>query len=265
MSHPLAPDSSYNGAIGPARWEGHHVTDEEAFREYLRNRVGPRLRDDEDGGLSDVINGLRTTGMDPSFIEQFLSAVPPVQAWEVGEALAECVLQDSQAEEITWPWNLVRDRRTPRASLPGADLVGFITQADGARFLFGEVKTSADARTPPNVMYGGSGMTWQLEAEASQLDIQHALLAWLNRRCGESALRSLFNNSARRYFESEGTAFVLVGVLLRDTRPSEKDVQSRAEHLGTCCQGDTQVRVIGWYLPVAIAEWPSLLDDEEAA
>ena len=50
---------------------------------------------------------------------------PEAEDWEVGEALAECALQHDSGREVHWPWNTVRDRRTPRASLPGTDLVGF--------------------------------------------------------------------------------------------------------------------------------------------
>ena len=45
---------------------------------------------------------------------------------------------------VDWPWNTVRNRRTPRASLPGADLVGFYRENDTVLLLFGEVKTSSD-------------------------------------------------------------------------------------------------------------------------
>ena len=101
------------------------------------------------------------------FVKNLLRAVPEEKSWAVGEALAESVLADDDTREICWPWNLVRDRRTLKASLPGADLVGFCNEGDAVLLLFGEVKTSSDASTPPNVMNGSGGMAWQLKDEAT--------------------------------------------------------------------------------------------------
>jgi hypothetical protein len=142
------------------------------------------------------------------------------------------VLAEDTSREVIWPWNEVRDRRTPRASLPGADLVGFCRDASGFRLLFGEVKTSGDARTPPQVMYGAHGMTWQLEASATSLGIQHSLLQWLNCRCRSPELRDAYREAVGRYLCSAGKDLLIVGVLLRDTASNEKDVESRARHLG---------------------------------
>ena len=88
-------------------------------------------------------------------MENLLRAVPGEKSWTVGEALAECILADDETREICWPWNFVRDRRTPRASLPGADLVGFCKEGGSVFLLFGEVKASSDKSTPPNVMNAG--------------------------------------------------------------------------------------------------------------
>ncbi len=200
--------------------------------------------------------------MSTEFIERLLKAVPEPQGWEVGEALAECALQSDSGREVHWPWNTVRDRRTPRASLPGTDLVGFYRDGDTVLLLFGEVKTSSDAGTPPNVMYGGSGMTWQLEESAVRLDIQRTLLQWLHVRCRTDLHRELYEKAVRRYLESEGKELLLVGVLIRDTPPSELDVKSRATALSERVGAPTRVEIIAWYLPVPVAEWPQLLSEE---
>jgi hypothetical protein len=55
----------------------------------------------------------------------------------------------------------------PKASLPGADLVGLIALgADDAVLAIGEVKTFEDVDTHPGVMSGRSGMAHQLERPA---------------------------------------------------------------------------------------------------
>jgi hypothetical protein len=173
--------------------------------------------------------------------------------------LAECVLADDDTREICWPWNLVRDRRTPRASLPGADLVGFCKEGESVLLLFGEVKTSSDAGTPPNVMNGSGGMAWQLEEEATRLDIQHALLKWLRSRCHAPEHRELYRAAIRRYVQSVGKEILLVGILLRDTKPSELDLKARAKALAAKLSTPTRIEITAWYLPVPIKDWPALL------
>lgn len=202
---------------------------------------------------------MATTGMATDFVESLLRAVPEEKSWGVGEALAECVLADDDAREICWPWNLMRDRRTPRASLPGADLVGFCKEGDTVLLLFGEVKTSSDARTPPNVMNGRGGMAWQLRGEATRFDLQHALLTWLRARCKSDAHRALYHAAVQRYVQSLGKEILLVGILLRDTEPNELDVISRARSLAESLGSPTRIEITAWYLPVPIENWPALL------
>ena len=156
-------------------------------------------------------------------------------------------------------WNTVRDRRTPRASLPGADLVGFC-RLDGAVWLtFGEVKTSSEVQAPPNVMSGSSGMRWQLEGSAKRLDIQRTLLQWLHTRCSHEPHRSMYEEAVRRFLESQGKRLLIVGVLIRDTEPDEADLQGRGKTLASTLPAPTRVELFAWYLPVPIAQWPALL------
>ncbi len=256
----LATDTCYEGSTGSAQWRGKAVTDSQAFRSYVQRRVKPRIEDDEvNEPFAAELRGMATTGMDTEFVEQLLRAVPEDEPWEIGEALAECVLADDDAREVYWPWNLVRDRRTPRASLPGADLVGFCRQGGAVRLLFGEVKTSSDINSPPNVMNGSGGMAWQLESEATKLDIQCALLKWLRARCNLPEHLELYRSAVQRYVQSHGKDILLVGVLLRDTLPDERDVRNRATALARKLTSPTHIDVVAWYLPVPIREWPALL------
>lgn len=148
---------AYSGKVGSVRWEGRSVDPPEQFRQYLRDVVRPRLADEESSFEAELL-GLATTGVKTRFVERVLQAVPEPEAWEIGEAFAECVLRDDPGREVHWPWNTVRDRRTPRASLPGADLVGFCRDGADVFLLIGEVKTSSDTDTPPSVMRGVGGM-----------------------------------------------------------------------------------------------------------
>lgn len=179
--------------------------------------------------------------------------------WEVGEALAACILAADPTRGVRWPWNSARDRRSPRASLPGPDLVGLCFENDTAVLLFGEVKTSSDPSTPPNVMQGKRGMAAQLERIATSSEIQLALLSWLLARCRNSPDRDLYEQAIERYLESEGKDVLLVGALLRDTDPSELDLKGTAERLSKRIDSATPVELIALYLPEPIKGWPHLL------
>src|SRR5205085_9272323 len=91
---------------------------------YLRSRVTDRLRDAQDvSAFAADCRDLIATGMARDTLQKLLCAEPKNrEPWEIGEAFAECVLEDDGA---VWPWNKERDKRTPHSSLPGADLVGF--------------------------------------------------------------------------------------------------------------------------------------------
>ena len=256
----LAPEIRYSGSKGSAQWRGHAVVDEDRFKSYVASRVKARVEDDEaQGQFAAELRGMATTGMATEFVENLLQTVPEEKSWAVGEALAECVLADDDTREICWPWNLVRDRRTPRASLPGADLVGFCKEGDAVLLLFGEVKTSSDASTPPNVMNGSGGMAWQLKNEATRLDIQHALLKWLRARCESAEHQALYQAAVHRYVQSLGKEILLVGILLRDTEPNELDVTARAKALAASLGSPTRIEITAWYLPVPIEDWSALL------
>ena len=261
MTNGASLDSSmaYSGAASPVRWEGRVVDDRERFERYMRDVVRPRIAD-EASSFDTELRDLATTGMATCTLERLLRAVPVPQGWEIGEAFAKCALRDDSDREVHWPWNTVRDRRTPRASLPGVDLVGFCCDGQDVFLLFGEVKTSSDARTPPRVMSGSGSMAWQLERSATRLDDQRVLLQWLHVRCrSEPHYFKLYRRAVERYLESGGKALLLVGALIRDTPPSERDLESRGKALSSRIADPTRVDLVAWYLPVPISDWPALM------
>lgn len=249
----------YSGNQESVNWEGRVVDSAGGFKRYLREVVRPRIADAASSFVPEL-RSLATTGMETESVERLLNAAPTsLENWEVGEALAECALRDDSDRQILWPWNNVRDRRTPRASLPGADLVGFFCKNDDVVLLFGEVKTSYDTKTPPGVMSGGSGMVWQLERSATCLDIQCELLRWLHARCRSQPYCDLYREAVKRYLASEGKELLLVGVLIRDTVPSERDLKARGKALSIRLKNPIHTELIAWYLPVPISDWPALV------
>lgn len=256
----LSATREYDGSEGCVVWEGYVVPDKKVFHEFLNYVVAARLRDTEGRTtFEEELQGLATTGVATEFLAKFLAAVPEAKSWEVGEALAEAVLSEDDSREVVWPWNELRDRRMPQASLPGADLVGFCRDDSGVCLLFGEVKTSTDSKSPPQVMHGPSGMAWQLEGAAVRLEVQHALLRWLRFRCQSPELEEMYREAAARYLRSEGRDVLIVGVLLRDTQCREQDVERRGRYLAGRLDTPTRVEVLAWYLPIPIKDWPTVL------
>jgi hypothetical protein len=187
-----------------------------------------------------------------------LNAEPDPPTWRIGEALAESVLQEHRG--AMWPWNDARDRKTPRASLPGADLVGFLPVEETVVLLFGEVKTSSAKDTPPSVMTGRTGMIHQLESLATDRSIHSALLMWLHARCRDESFKEAYKIAVGNYFNSGGLRLALVGVLVRDTDPNVLDVQSRALALSKQIQHPGTGELIAMYVPAPVTSWLAMLN-----
>jgi hypothetical protein len=238
---------------GSAHWRGHRLIDLAEFDLLLKGPVSDRVSDrDFEGKMAADLAALATTQMGSETLARVLLVASAPLDWEIGEAIAECLLE--QEFNVTWPWNENRDRKTPRASLPGADLVGLVGDDTNSRLLFGEVKTSSDKSRPPGVMAGRSGLAHQIDTLASSPKIHGSLLRWLYARCKNTAYWPRFMAACKRYLESGGTDIVLVGVLLRDTEPHEDDLRTRGEALAGLAQPPS-ARLDAWYVPRPISEW----------
>ena len=246
----------YTNKVGSVTWQGRVVESEENFRQYMLDEVRPRVSDSEASFESDL-RGLARTGMETKFIERVLRSAAAPKPWEIGEALAECTLRDSGS--VHWPWNTVRDRRTPRASLPGADLVGFHSDGESVKLLLGQVKTSAEVASPPRVMRGSDGMQSQLSTCAMDLGAHRSVMQWLHARCTSSEMRQLYVSAMKRFFASEGTDIVVVGVLIRDTAPNESDLGASGQALSGKLLPPTRAELLAWYLPIPTSDWPTLV------
>ena len=246
----------YKDKVGSVTWQGRVVESEENFRQYMRDEVRPRVSDSEASFESDL-RGFAMTGMETKFAERVLRSAALPKPWEIGEALAECTLRDSGV--VHWPWNTVRDRRTPRASLPGADLVGFHSDGESAQLLLGQVKTSAELATPPRVMRGSDGMQSQLSTCARDLGVHHSVMQWLHARCKSGEMRRLYVSAMKRFLASEGADILVVRVLVRDTTPNESDLKASGQALSGKLLPPTQAELLAWYLPIPTSDWPTLV------
>lgn len=248
---------NYEDRTGKVSWLGVSMSDEGEFHKFLSEVVGSRLEDAE--GVEEFethLHGLTSTDFGNESLKAVLAAaVSEERAWAVGEAVAEAYL--SQEYNVTWPWNMERDKRNPYASLPGADLIGFKVEGGSSRLVLGEVKSSSEDRCPPQVMNGRSGIGHQLDDLATNLGSICQLLKWLLPRCKNTEHEETFNKAIALYLESGNKAVVLFGVLIRDTQPNVKDLKKRGYALAENLREPTTCHLIAIYLPCAICELSS--------
>lgn len=220
----------------------------------MSSRVKNRLFDVE--GQNEQVDSIVSTGFAEQRIKDIFAQDFTPESWRVGETLAECFLEDNS--DIRFPWNGVRDQKVDSASLPGADLIGFKGTDGNVRFLFGEVKTSNDTNQPPNVMYGRSGMTKQLEELKTDSKRRDSLVKWFSWRAKGSNWEVDYTTALKLYCSSDECVF-LQGVLVRDTSPVINDLKSRGVSLSTGKPAQMGISLSGIYCPCSIADFPALI------
>lgn len=247
----------YSDADKSTSWVGEQLSGGSEFDTFMADEVASRLHDE--AGKEDFtlhLNSLASTGFAQDSLQAILEAEQPEERdWAVGEALAEAWL--SREHGVVWPWNMERDKRTPLASLPGADLVGFVTIDGETSLVLGEVKSSTDNSAPPNVMTGRRGMTHQLENLVTDMRLLHTLIRWLQPRCRGNDAEPHFNAAIGLLLSSGNKAMTLFGVLVRDTQPNELDLRSRGQHLGKLVKAPARCHLVALYLPYPITALPS--------
>ncbi len=235
-------------------WE---FNNEDTFKGYISGRVKNRLQDVE--GAEELVSCYETVtsaGFVDDRLKDIFSQSLSLEPWRVGEALAECFLEDTS--DVRFPWNGVRDQKVDSASLPGADLVGLKGNGPEVRFLFGEVKTSGDDNHPPNVMYGRSGMTKQLENLNTKSNSRNSLVRWFAWRSKGAIWESEYRTALIVYYSSD-ECVCLQGVLVRDTSPDIADLRSRGVALDNKKPQDMDIELCGIYCPCDISEFPALI------
>jgi hypothetical protein len=256
-THPMT-QAAYNGSHGTCRWTGLVVLEDELHD--MTEEITERALDlVQATAVDEHLRDLAETGMSSQWLEQFLTEAQPANPldWQVGEAIAEALLERDHL--ITFPWNSRRDERVPRASLPGADLVGLWSDSQASVLVFGEVKSSSDTAHPPSVLVGKSGMVQQLERILADRATQLMLIRWLSARIPEGSLGDKFSDALSRFVNSQGAAIRLVGALMRDTSPEEGDVSGRGRRLGELADSPGIVELYVWYLPTSMSDWPTLV------
>ncbi|MFD5308221.1 hypothetical protein [Streptomyces ardesiacus] len=243
----------YAGKDGAVSWSGVELT-ADVMRELRSGPWAERVGDlAATRDFLTELRGLATTEMETDTLKALLASEPEPLPWQVGEALAEVLLEHWHG--ALWLWDGTRDRRTRKASLPGADLVGLCVADGSARLLFGEVKSSSEQSSPPGVMNGSDGMIHQLK-KLSAKDDHLTLMKWLRFRCLTPEHKAAYRTAAGRWVKSMGKDVQLFGCLVRDTAPEPKDLSNRAKDLAKTVVEPMHALLTAWYLPVAMTSWP---------
>lgn len=219
---------------------------------FLRDHVLAIIWDEVGAAeLATFAAEIAETQFESSKILEILQTESPMEPWRISEAIAEAFFIECRA--CAFPWPDGRDNRTPNASLPGADLVGFVGPPGQERFAFGEVKSSSEDKAPPNVAYGKHGLVAQLEHLRDDGELRRTLMAYLAFRAQNADWKDEFKQAMKRYANDERD-FALFGFLVRDTSPDSADLASRALALSNTELQPVTIELRAKYLPEAALE-----------
>lgn len=262
-------DYQYNGS----NFRGYQGIglDEQECRAYLRGMVKDNLLDREErDDMLERLRGLRDeTGFEASEylladIQELQDENVQFQIFRIGEAYAEVILE--QKFSCRFYWNELRDARNPKGNKTGADLVGFIEIDGQVLFLFGEVKTSSEtANRPPQVMTGADGIERQLNDLSNDRTKRQILIAYLKSKMrlfpnGHSFKRD-FETGFRAYY-SNPMDYHLIGVLIRDVDPNERDLSISYRRLTTRILEPAGLKLLALYLPIQKEDWLDIINEE---
>ncbi len=244
--------------------------DEQECREHLQGRVKDNLLDREE--RSDMLERLRALNEETGFaserlladIQDFENENVQVQNFRIGEAYAEVFLE--QAFSCRFYWNELRDARNPSGYKTGADLVGFIEVEGQVLFLFGEVKTSSEtANRPPKVMTGADGIERQLRDLYRNRGKRQILISYLKNKIllfpENHPFKLDFIFGLRAYY-SNPEDYQLIGVLIRDVEPEERDLSLSYGRLRTQILEPVGLKLLALYLPIQQKEWLDIINEE---
>jgi len=246
---------------GPSlRVHGRKNTSTHEFRRFIQSRVRERLRRASTREeLREYVRELTGTGFATANLGALSGEEVALAPWEIGEVLAEVLLEETEGAHFPWPTSW--DKRSATASLPGPDLIGFLGEDGSECFLFGEVKTSDADDVHASVIYGEDGLRAQIERLLNSEQRRQLLIAWLCVRARGQDWKPRFDRCLAVYLAKPSQGAV-VAVLLRGRDPSESDlhpVRSAVEGLAS----PYRRMLLGYYLPVPIAELPAVLRGTE--
>lgn len=241
-------------------WQGYNVNNQLEYETFMKNNVRNRLNDTSgQASVQGYLKTLASNGFEIDNLNDLFNSVAQEQRdWAVGESFSEAVLEDLHG--AVFPWNNARDLRNENGSLPGADIVGLINDAGQYKILLGEVKTSIETNYPPNVLYGRSGMTYQLETIGTNLTRLMTLITWLVHRCKGTSHEDNFSQAFKYLIQNTNKGMFLVGILVRpNILANENDFKSRGTELGNMFNGTAlRISLQAYYLPHSLCDFANL-------
>lgn len=239
---------------------------------HLKGLVKDNLLDREE--WQDSLTRLRALRDETGFVasDELLADIQALenqkvetQQFRVGEAYAEIILE--QEFTCRFHWNESRDARNPKGNKTGADLVGFIEVDSQVLFLFGEVKTSSEtAKRPPQVMTSADGIERQLRDLYNDRSKRLILISYLKNKMrhypAEHPFRMDFEASERAYYSGDYD-YQLIGVLVRDVDPDERDISLSYSRLKNQILEPKGIKLLAMYLTIRKEEWPSIINENQ--
>ena len=241
-----AGETVYELGSPPCSGKGIKWTDAQ-FNTALQGPVAAIVLDHEGKALAASIMDIPPKEFPSDAVENFIDNPQRITKAQVGEAIAQAYLTDHC--QCSFPWPPIWDLRASGASLPGADLVGFAPDADSGKkvMVLGEVKTSAQSRYPPSVIYGKTGLKRQLADLGARPSIRTDLVNYLARRAANAEWRQDCKEAINSYLHTANMR--IYGVLIRDVEPRQPDLNSCVQALASVCSKKTTITLLAIYIP----------------
>jgi len=243
------------------KYEGVSYTKNE-IQEIFPSQIKEKLLDTEgtdelSNNLIDEFNDLKSTDFDTSYLVNILKLDDIIETyipWRIGEAFAEYYIETTLP--VKFYYNELRDARNVFGNKTGADLLGFIEIKGEKIFLFGEVKTSSEKKSPPNVLQGRHGMIDQLKNLSENQKTTRQLVRYFGFKVknldNTNPFRIDYLNALKNYSSEK---FHLIGILIRDTEPNKNDLRARFNNLSKYITNEIGLNLTALYLPVKTEEW----------
>lgn len=252
---------NYNASSGKTILAGWGFGAESDCRAYLASRVKAKIREFETAAhLQNYLVEMADTQFDTSTLQELVAHPPQAKDWEVGEAFANVMLEDRF--EASFPWPTAWDKRTPKASLPGPDMPGFHRKTL-PRFLFGEVKSSSEAKSPPQVVSKGDDcLSKQMTRLLTSSERRLQLIGWLLVRARDSSSwKPIFDQAMKRYVDGDAC---ICGVLVRGGTASTADDLSPVQDNLAAASTTYDTLLLAFYLPFDKSKWVELVYGTES-
>ena len=237
----------YNADAAPVVARGLAYTDQQ-LDEILQGPVKVILQDTTGADeLRELLSSVVSTDFEQEGLEELLADNTAPDNWRVGEAIAESFVTDHG--DCVFPWPTGRDLKNPNASPAGCDLTGFRPTSDDSlpyRFAFGEVKTSEQEKSPPDVMNSLGG---QLKDLRDKRKVKDSLCRYLGHHAPRADWEPMYKSAAKRYLQSNAEDISIYGVLVRDVEDESDDLAGRATALARSCPAQTAIELYALYLP----------------